>query len=144
MSVRCVLLLYLSRYSILKQPSLYYSLQRVTKTAAMSRNPAYQCNSTPHLSSCYVLLAYLWQASFCAVWSTTFHPTSMLSFFLRPVLLPVGSLAVKYGSLVIDLPFQPNAALALSLIVLPTLAFSGIVAARSIQDTRKAGPESCK
>lgn len=43
------------------------------------------------------------------------------------------SIAVKYGSLLSDLPFQPSAAIAVSFIVVPTLVFSAVIAAKSSQ-----------
>lgn len=42
-----------------------------------------------------------------------------------------GSVAVKYGSLLIDTPFQPSFTIALSLIFGPTAVFSLILAALS-------------
>ena len=38
------------------------------------------------------------------------------------------SVVVKYGSQLIDLPFQPNAAAALALITLPTILLTVIIA----------------
>lgn len=42
-----------------------------------------------------------------------------------------GSITVKYGSLLIDVPFQPNAIIALALILAPTAVFSAVLAAIS-------------
>lgn len=46
-------------------------------------------------------------------------------------------MVVKYGSLLIDTPFQPSAATALLLILGPTVVFSALLAAISSKDAAR-------
>jgi Flp pilus assembly protein protease CpaA len=74
------------------------------------------------------------QASSAA--ETTAEASSELGFLLKLfVLSTVGAAAVKYGSLVIDTPFQPNAAVAFTLITAPCLVYAVIMLAWSKSDS---------
>ena len=59
-------------------------------------------------------------------------PLPQDALFLGKLLLVafVGGAVVKYGSLLIDLPFQPNAAAACAIVLLPPAAWAAHALAR--------------